>query len=104
MENLMKIIENTTLSELISYLGGLKKEAKQPTAKSLRENAGEPVAVMEGCRAYRNGYAVYTNDSGSTALWLRDCLTFTYYFAHPRDRKGEEITWKSFLDRDESQG
>ncbi len=96
----MNITKNTTLEELINCLGGLEKEEKRPTAKALRETAGEPVADMDGCQVYANGYAVYSNGSGTTVLWLKDCLNFTYRFVQPKDGEKESITGKSVLDEE----
>ena len=53
------ITENTTLGDLISILGNVTKEGKLPTAKTLLEEAGEPIASEERCKVYANGYAVY---------------------------------------------
>ena len=96
----MNITKNTTLNELINGLGYLEKAEKRPTARALRETAGDPVAAVDGCQVYANGYAVYTNGSGTTVLWLKDCLNFTYYFVQPKDGEKESITGKAVLDED----
>ena len=72
----MKITENTTLGELINILGDIEKADKTPTSKALRETA-EPLADMQGCTLYANGYAVYDNCCGRTVMWIRSCVSFT---------------------------
>ena len=58
-----QITPNTTLAELLTILGDLTREGKTPTAKALRETAGEPIVQFEdNCiTVYANGYAVYDN-------------------------------------------
>jgi len=86
------ITENTTLAELISILGPVTKAEKMPTAKKLREEAGEPIATEERCKVYSNGYVVYDNGSGRTVLWLPYCVSFTYHFNPLKDsEKGGDI-------------
>lgn len=80
----MKITENTTLGELINILGDIEKADKTPTSKALRETA-EPLADMQGCTLYANGYAVYDNCCGRTVMWIRSCVSFTYYFDKLRE-------------------
>lgn len=74
------ITENTTLGELISILGDVTKSGKAPTATTLREEAGEPIASEERCKVYANGYAVYDNGSGRTVIWVPSCIAFKYQF------------------------
>lgn len=80
----MKITENTTLGELINILGDIEKADKTPTSKALRE-AAEPIADTQGCTLYANGYAVYDNCCGRTVMWVRSCVSFTYYFDKLRE-------------------
>ena len=65
-------------------MGEVKKSKQKMTPKKLRETAGEPIAAMDGCLVYRNGYAVYDNGSGRTVVWLPDCVRFTYWFVQPK--------------------
>ena len=62
------ITDNTTLGELLAILGDVTKTGKTPTSKTLREEAGEPIASEERCMVYANGYAVYDNGSGRTVV------------------------------------
>lgn len=92
------ITETTTLGELLEAIGTVTKADKIPSPKKLRENAGDPIAQVEGCLVYANGYAVYDNGSGRTVLWLPDCVSFTYHFNPLRDsEKGGEIDEKCEL-------
>lgn len=68
------------LGSLLAHIGLVEKARKTPTPKKLRETAGTPIATVENCIVYGNGYAVYENDSGRTVMWLPDCVSFTYYF------------------------
>ncbi len=84
--NLRNIItEETTLGELLSFLGEIEKPKEKMTPKKIAESAGEPVAKADGCLVYGNGYAVYDNGSGRTALWIPDCISFTYRFVQPKE-------------------
>ncbi len=74
------ITENTTLGELISILGDVTKAGKTPTSKTLREEAGDPIATEERCMVYANGYAVYDNGSGRTVVWVPSCASYKYQF------------------------
>lgn len=92
------ITEATTLGELLAILGPATKADKTPTARKLREEAGEPVAEAEGCTVYANGYCVYDNGSGRTVMWLPSCTSFTYRFDKLRDsEQGGEIQEKEKL-------
>ena len=81
----------TNLTTLIESLGTITKENKIPTSRKLRENAGEPIACCEGCTVYKNGYAVYENESGRTVMWLPDCMSFTYRFNPRKDTEDVSI-------------
>ena len=93
------ITRNTTLGELIEILGPVTREAKTPTSKALREEAGEliasspdPLGYGDGILVYSNGYAVYDNGSGRTVVWVPACTSFTYYFDKMKEsEKGGEI-------------
>ncbi len=93
MENKNIVInENTTLGELINILGPVSKAAKTPTAKKLREEAGELIASDDRCKVYTNGYAIYDNGSGRTVVWVPACTSFTYYFDKMKEsEKGGDI-------------
>lgn len=92
INNNAAINENTTLGELIAILGNVQRLEKSPKTKQLREECGEPIAKEERCKVYRNGYAVYDNDSGYTVLWVPGCTSFTYRFDPMKDsEKGDEI-------------
>ena len=94
------VTEETTLNKLLEMIGQAEKAAKTPTAKSLRENAGAPIAETEtgDCKVYRNGYAVYANGTGTAVLWLADCSSFTYRFAQLGDREKEYMADTDTLD------
>lgn len=86
------ITENTTLGELISILGPVTKAAKTPTSRKLAEEAGDPIAANDDILVYANGYAVYSNGSGRTVVWVPSCTSFTYYFDPMKEsEKGGEI-------------
>lgn len=57
-----------TLNDLIKSLGTINMQEKVPTAKCLRETAGEPVATSDDCVVYANGYAIYHNVTGTVVL------------------------------------
>ena len=86
------ITEAITLGELLAILGPVTKADKTPTARKLREEAGEPIAEAEGCTDYANGYCVYDNGSGRTVMWIPSCVSFTYFFDKMKEsEKGSEI-------------
>ena len=89
------ITPNSTFNELLARLQSLagaseeemscnaelKKVSKRPTAKYLCENVA-PIASYFNCTAYANGYAVYATDVATTVIWIPDCLSYSYQFAH----------------------
>ncbi len=79
-----EITAKTTLGEVLTALD-LGDKPKTPTPKVLFETAGEPIADMMGCALFRNGFAIYRNDSGRTVIWLPYCVNFTFYFDKLRD-------------------
>lgn len=83
------ITKSTSLGELLAIIGPVTKADKIPSAKKLREETGEPVAIVGDCCVYANGYAVYANGSGRTVVWLPDCVSFTYRFNKLKD--GEQV-------------
>ena len=91
MENrIHNITEKTTLGELLAILHLGEKPGKTPTPKKLRETGGAPVAEEERCLVYRNGWAVYENETGRTVFWLPDCVSFTYRFEKPKKDEARE--------------
>ena len=102
--------EDTTLRELLEIIGSVEKAEKTPTAKALREKKHEdgtveqiqPIAEsMDGdCKVYANGYAVYSNHTGTTVLWLADCCSFTYQFDGLKDKEKDYISPKSTVGED----
>lgn len=84
------ITAKTTLSEVLAALD-LDKKTKTPTPKVLFETAGEPIADMNGCTLFKNGFAIYKNDSGRTVVWLPYCVNFTFYFNKLRDSEKDTL-------------
>ena len=80
----MDITAKTTLGELLAMLN-LGDKPKIPTPKMLFETAGEPIADMNGCTLFRNGFAIYQNGTGRTVVWLPYCTNFTFYFNKLKD-------------------
>lgn len=104
------VTEDTTLKELLDLLGTVEREKDTPTPKALREKKKEdgtvekirPVAeAMEGdCLVYANGYAVYSNMSGTTVLWLPDCRSFTYQFDELNPKEKEYLPQRYTVDEE----
>ena len=90
------ITTNTTLGELLSILGTIKKSERTPTSRKLREEA-ELLCSGEGCLVYDSGYVMYDNGSGRTVMWLPDCVSFTYYFDESTDAEKGVIPDKDAL-------
>ena len=87
-------IREMTLNELIRRLGCKHRQGAAPTAKKLREN-GEVVIEEKECTVYSNGYAVYSNETGRTVVFLGDCGSYTYSFnpltdSEKRDQRQSE--------------
>ena len=95
------VTEETTLRELLEMIGAVGRREKTPTARALREKKHEdgtvelvrPLAeTADGdCKVYANGYAVYSNNTGTTVLWLADCCSFTYQFDGLKDKEKDYI-------------
>lgn len=85
-----QITAKTTLGELLAILN-LGDKPKVPTPRALFETAGEPIADMNGCTLFRNGFAIYKNDSGRTVVWLPYCVNFTFYFDKLRDSEKDTL-------------
>lgn len=93
------ITNKTTLGEVLSMLGltaGQKKPEKTPTPKKLRLNF-EPIAKMNDCVLYGNGYAYYNNGYRHSVLWLPYCVSYTYHFNPLRDSEKDYLREKSDL-------
>jgi RNA polymerase sigma factor (sigma-70 family) len=87
---LPQITASTTLGEVLAVLNHGEKP-KMPTPKVLFETAGEPIAKMNDCILFSNGFAVYQNRSGRTVVWLPYCTNFKYYFNKLRDSEKDTL-------------
>lgn len=63
---------------------------KMPTARQLKDSGEAPVAVREigpdgSLSVYPNGYAVYSNGSGTTVVSIGECGEYTYRFHDGED-------------------
>ena len=104
------VTENTTLRELLEMIGDVCRAEKRPTAKALREKKHEdgtveqiqPIAeTADGdCKVYANGYAVYSNNTGTTVLWLADCCSFTYQFDDLKENEKNYMAQRSIVNED----
>lgn len=86
----LDITAKTTLGELLTRLN-LGDKPKVPTPKMLFETAGEPIADINGCTLFRNGFAIYKNCTGRTVVWLPYCKSFTYYFDKLKDSEKDTL-------------
>lgn len=84
------ITAQTTLGEVLAMLN-LGEKPKMPTPKVLFETAGKPIADMDDCTLFSNGFAVYKNRSGRTVIWLPYCISFTFYFNKLRDSEKDTL-------------
>ena len=84
------ITPRTKLGEVLEMLDLGEKPAKSPTAKALYEESA-PIAEMNGCALFRNGFVVYANRSGRTVIWLPHCTHFTYHFNKLRDAEKDTL-------------
>lgn len=84
------ITAKTTLGELLAALA-LGKKPKTPTPRLLFETAGEPIAEMNGCTLFKNGFAIYRNGSSRTVVWLPYCTSFIYHFNKLRDSEKDTL-------------
>ena len=104
------VTEETTLRELLEMIGAVGRAEKTPTARALREKKREDGTVEQvqpfaetadgDCKVYANGYAVYSNDTGTTVLWLADCCSFTYQFDGLKDKEKDYIAQRSTVGED----
>ena len=92
MNNTPVITDKTTLGELLAMLDRADKAGKMPTPRELFETAGAPIADMNGCTLFSNGFAIYQNVTGRTVVWLPYCKSFTYYFGKLRDSEKDTLT------------
>ena len=104
------VTEETTLREVLEIIGAVDRAEKTPTAKGLREKKNKDGTVEQiqplaetadgDCKVYANGYAVYSNDTGTTVLWLADCCSFTYQFDGLKDKEKDYIAQRSTVGED----
>ena len=87
---LPEITAQTTLGELIAMLD-LGEKPTVPTPKALCEE-DTPIADMNDCTLFRNGFAIYKNMTGRTVVWLPYCVSFTYYFNKLRDSEKDTLS------------
>jgi len=87
---LPEITAQTTLGELIAMLD-LGEKPAVPTPKALFEEDA-PIADMNDCTLFRNGFAIYKNMTGRTVVWLPYCVSFTYYFNKLRDSEKDTLS------------
>ena len=92
VQNAAAITDKTTLGELLAMLDLADKAGKIPTPRELFETAGSPIADMNGCTIFSNGFAIYQNVTGRTVVWLPYCKSFTYYFGKLRDSEKDTLT------------
>ena len=92
VQNAAAITDKTTLGELLAMLDLADKAGKMPTPRELFETAGSPIADMNGCTLFSNGFAIYQNVTGRTVVWLPYCKSFTYYFGKLRDSEKDTLT------------
>ena len=88
--SLPEITVKTTLGELLAMLD-LGEKMPVPTPRELFETAGEPIAKMNGCTLFRNGYVIYQNFTGRTVVWLPYCTNFTYHFNKLKDSEKDTL-------------
>lgn len=84
------VTAQTALGEVLAMLN-LGEKPKMPTPKVLFETAGKPIADMDDCTLFSNGFAVYKNRSGRTVIWLPYCISFTFYFNKLRDSEKDTL-------------
>lgn len=104
------VTEETTLRELLEMIGAVRRAEKTPTARALREKKRENGTVEQiqplaetadgDCKVYANGYAVYSNNTGTTVMWLADCYSFTYQFDGLKDKEKDYISQKITISED----
>ena len=85
------ITANTTLGELLDMLN-LGEKPPVPTPRELFETLGAPLADMNDCALFSNGFVIYQNCTGRTVVWLPCCTSFTYYFNKLRDSEKDTLT------------
>lgn len=91
----MKITAKTTLGELLAILN-LGDKPKTPTPKALFKE-DKPIAIISDCTLFRNGFAVYKNDTGRTVVWLPHCTNFTFYFNKLKDSEKDTLKETTLL-------
>ena len=92
MENAnITITAKTTLADLLAMLDLPDEKPPVPTPRELFETAGEPIANMNDCILFNNGFVIYQNITGRTVVWLPYCTSFTYYFNKLRDSEKDTL-------------
>ena len=89
-EPLPEITAKTTLGELLAMLD-LGEKPPVPTPRELFETVGVPIAKMNGCTLFKNGYVIYQNFTGRTVVWLPYCMNFTYHFNKLKDSEKDTL-------------
>ena len=85
------ITADTTLGELLAMLDLPDEKPPVPTPRELFKTAGEPIANMNDCILFNNGFVIYQNITGRTVVWLPYCTSFTYYFNKLRDSEKDTL-------------
>lgn len=85
------ITDKTTLGELLAMLD-VGEKPPVPTPRELFETLGAPIADMNDCILFSNGFAIYQNCTGRTVVWLPYCTSFTYYFNKLRDAEKDTLS------------
>ena len=85
------ITDKTTLGELLAMLA-LGEKPPVPTPRELFETLGTPIADMNDCTLFSNGFVIYQNITGRTVVWLPYCTSFTYYFNKLRDAEKDTLS------------
>ncbi len=68
-----------TLKEILEIVGEQEEPILPPTPKKLRESFDPIRELPDGsAQVYPNGYAVYSNSTGSYAVWLPGISGYTY--------------------------
>ena len=92
MENMNYVVTaQTTLGDLLAMLDLPDEKPPVPTPKELFETLGTPIADMNDCILFSNGFVIYQNITGRTVVWLPYCTSFTYYFNKLRDSEKDTL-------------
>lgn len=72
-------LDGMTLNEVIGILGSISRLACVPKITALK-NSASVVIREDNCEIYSNGYVVYSNETGRTIMFIKDCRSYTYHF------------------------